>query len=29
MSAINGGGNPGDTETNIETRDITVIVKDL
>lgn len=28
MSAINGGGNPGDTETNIETRDITVIVKD-
>ena len=28
MSAINGGGNPGDTETNIETRDITVIAKD-
>lgn len=28
MSAINGQGNPGDTETTMETRDITVVVKD-
>jgi len=29
MPAVNGQGNPGDTDTTIETRDITVIVKDL
>lgn len=28
MSAVNGQGNPGDTETTIEARDITVVVKD-